>query len=290
MTQCLCKRWNASLLAVARSGNLDPGAVEGSRKSSAQIAARTTPAVVQLRWLDMTGASMAENHAGVLQGLDAPPGNGLVIEVHLDMMEAPVKFLQRLKACGFEDDPFLDFYPAEYRMHFTGRTRAPQSGLHQVLPRIEALIAQTIAEAQEASVRLYAESELVREIRHFSGEDVTRSLAALDGIALRKSRGTGAAKADVHVEFRSGTVPDEVRSLLLDRRFYWVRTPASQRFPSEEIATLQTSTFHDAQQVYDRLVAMPLPACTGIHLEQKLAMIPSHAALPMPGVVELIPD
>jgi hypothetical protein len=94
----------------------------------------------------------------------------------------------------------------------------------------------------------------------------------------------------VHVEFRAGTVPEDVRSLLHSRGFYWVRTPASQHFPSEEIATLQASVFNDARQVYDRLVAAPFPSCTGIHLEQKLAMIPSHPDLPMPGAMEMIAE
>src|SRR5271165_4617766 len=197
----------------------------------------------------------------------------MVIEVHLDIMDAPAAFFGRLNALGFEDDPLLDFYPPEYRFHYTGRTRAQQSEVHAVLPGIEELIAQIIKEAREADVRLYAESELVREIHHFRNEDLIRDISALDGIAFRKSSEAGLVKADVHVEFRSGTVPDEVRGLLLSRKFYWVRTPASERFPSEEIATLQASVFHDARQVYDRLVAAPLPACTGIHLEQKLAMI-----------------
>jgi hypothetical protein len=227
-------------------------------------------------------------HVGVLHGLVAPPGDGLIIEVHLDIMEAPAAFLRRLNALGFEDDPFLDFFPPQYHIHYTGRTRAPQSEIRTVLPAIEKLIGHIIQEAREADVKLYAESELVREIHHFDEDDSISDLSALDGIVLRKSRRAALAKADVHVEFRSGTVPDEVRTLLLDRNFYWVQTPASERFPSEEIATLQTTVFHDAQQVYDRLLAAPLPACTGVHLEQKLAMIPSHPNLPMPEVVELI--
>jgi hypothetical protein len=213
----------------------------------------------------------------------------MVIEVHLDIMEAPAAFFRRLSALGFEDDPFLDFYPPEYRFHYTGRTRASRSEFHAALPGIDALIAQTIDEAQKAGVRMYAECELVREIHHFDKGDLVRHLSALDGVALRKSREPDLVKADVHVEFQSGTVPDQVRALLLNGNFYWVRTPASEFFPSEEIATVQTSIFHDAQQIYNRLVAAPLPACTGIHLEQKLAMIPSHPGLPLPSAFEMIP-
>jgi len=72
--------------------------------------------------------------------------------------------------------------------------------------------------------------------------------------------------------------------------FYWVKTPSSERFPSEEIATIQTSTFHDASVVYSQLVARPLPACTGIHLEQKLAMVASHSNISMPETFEIAAD
>lgn len=220
----------------------------------------------------------------VLHGLVAPPGEGMVIEVHLDIMETSATFLRRLNDLGFEDDPFLDFFPPEYRFHYTGRTRAPQSEVHNVLPGINRLIAQVVAEAQAAGVKLYVECELVREIRHFEDDGAARGLSALQGFSFDGVHG-GETKADVHVEFQSGTVTDEVRALLVGKKFYWVRTPASERFPSEEIATLQTSVFHDAQLVYDRLVSKPLPACTGIHLEQKLAMIGSHPGLPLPEVV-----
>ncbi len=60
----------------------------------------------------------------LLHGLVVPLGDGMVIEVHLDIMDLNPAFLRRLNALGFEDDPFLDFYPPEYRFHYTGRTRA----------------------------------------------------------------------------------------------------------------------------------------------------------------------
>jgi hypothetical protein len=230
-----------------------------------------------------------ENHVGVLQGLVAPAGEGKVIEVHLDMMEASIAFLSRLNDLGFENDPFIDFYPPEYHFHYTGRTRALERDVRKILPTIEALVAETIEEARKADVKLYAEIELVRSIHHFDGGGSDSDLSGLDSIQFRKSGEAFLTKADVHVEFRSGTVPGQVRALLESRGFYWVRTPASQLFPSEEIATLQASVFNDALHVYDRLVAAPLPACTGIHLEQKLAMIPSNPDLPMPGAMEMIP-
>jgi hypothetical protein len=226
----------------------------------------------------------------MLHGIVAPPGDGMVIEVHLDIMEAPPAFLDRLCESGFEYDPFLEFYPAEYRCHYTGRTRAVPSDVANVLRDIRALTAQVIETAQAADVRMYVESELVRDIHHFPEDNSAHDLSALHDCSFRKTGQAGTAKADIHIEFRSGTVPCEVREFLLARDFYWVRTPSSERFPSEEIATLQTAAFDDAQRVYSRLVACPLPACTGIHLEQKLAMIASHPNLPMPAVVAVIRD
>lgn len=224
----------------------------------------------------------------LLHGIEAPPGEGMVIEVHLDMIQPTALFLERLRALGFGDDPFLDFYPPEYHFHFTGRTRALRNDLRAVIPAIEAATARVVQEARNAGVKLYAEIELVRDIHHFETQDSARGLSALDAVVFNQSPEPFQIKADIHVEFRSGTVPVEVRNLLADKGFYWVRTPESDRFPSEEIATVQTSVFEDARQVYSRLVAAPLPACTGIHLEQKLAMIPSHPGLPLPHPLELV--
>src|ERR1017187_8257959 len=142
-------------------------------------------------------------------------------------MDAPALFLRRLSALGFEDDPFLDFYPPEYHCHLTGRMRVLPHQVRVVLPSIDAVIAQAIKEARESGVRMYAESELVREIHHFGENDSARNLSALDGIVVGKCREVASVKAYVHVEFLSGTVTREVRELLLDRNFYWVRTPAS---------------------------------------------------------------
>ena len=186
----------------------------------------------------------------VLHGLDAPPGEGMVIEVHLDMIQPSASFLERLHSLGFEDDPFLDFYPPEYHFHFTGRSRALQSELRTVLPGIESLTAQVIQEARDSGVKLYAEIELVRDIQHFESDNAARNLSALEDVTFNLSPEPLQIKADIHVEFRAGTVPDTVRDLLLNKGFYWVRTPESERFPSEEIATAQTSAFEDARQVY----------------------------------------
>jgi hypothetical protein len=224
----------------------------------------------------------------LLNGVATPPGHGLVLEVHLDIMQAPAPFFERLGQLGFEDDPFLDFYPAGFHFHLTGRTRVKPDQLHEALPGIQALIAQVLNEARHSSVRMYAECELVRQIDHFTEASAPRGISALDHVFFGNTRTAGTAAADIHVEFRSGTLPKEVRDLLVDRNFYWVRTPASNTCPSEEIATVQTSAFMDARKVYDRFVAAPLPACTGIHLEQKIAMHRSFPDVPMPEVMDLL--
>jgi hypothetical protein len=222
----------------------------------------------------------------LLHGIVAPEGEGLVVEVHLDIMEVTTDFLKKLNRLGFENDPFLDFYPPGYYFHYTGRARVVERDLARELPAIDSLITQIIDEAREQHVKMYAECELVRDIRHFSDQASIRNLFALDCVTFETSSMAEPAKADIHVEFRSGAVPQAVRELLSARGFYWVRTPASDRFPSEEIATVQTSVFRHARQVYDRMVASPLPGCTGIHLEQKLTMRRSCPDVPLPPVME----
>jgi hypothetical protein len=223
----------------------------------------------------------------MLHGLEAPACEGMVVEVHLDIKQAPDRFLEGLRQCGFADDPFLDFYPPEYCFHYTGRTRATQSQLHKLLPGIQCLVEQIVHAARLAKIDMYAESELVREIKHFEEDGRRRDCRALEGIRLEKTRREQTAKADVHVEFRKGMVSAETRAVLTGHSFYWVSTPASDRFPAEEIATLQTADFQDALTIYKRLIAEPLPDCTGIHLEQKLAMVGSRPDLPMPQVYRL---
>ena len=78
-----------------------------------------------------------------------------------------------------------------------------------------------------------------------------------------------------------------MRTLLEANNFYWVRTPATRLFPSEDIATLQPSSYAEARLVYQALLASPLPACTGVHLEQKLSMLATHDDLPLPTVVDV---
>ena len=220
----------------------------------------------------------------LLHGNKAPPGRGMVVEVHLDIMQASTEFLMWLTKLGFEDDPFAEFYPAEYRFHYTGRTRIPRSTLRTELPAIRGVAEQVITAAREANVRMYVETELVRRIHHFDDGNQSVGLTVLDEFTFIQNKDVPNPKADIHVEFRSGTVPFAIRSAFQAKNFYWVKTPLTELFPSEEIATLQTSTFAEARQVFDRLLACPPPACTGVHLEQKLSMIPSFPDLPMPPV------
>jgi hypothetical protein len=223
----------------------------------------------------------------ILHGIDAPPGNGMVVEVHLDMMEAPQSFLDELVHLGFADDPFLDFFPQGYCFHYTGRARTLQKDLRALLPSITEVVESVLQKARAAGVQMYAESELVRDIKHFAPEEGAIDFTALNSFRFAESQTACAAKADIHVEFSAGTVPAEARTLLSNNHFYWVRTPASDRFPSEEIATLQATTFADASKLYESLVSKPLPGCTGIHLEQKLAIVQTHPQLPMPPVVSV---
>jgi len=97
----------------------------------------------------------------ILHGVEAPQCEGLVIEVHLDMMDAPAAFLNRLIACGFENDPFLDFYPPGFHFHYTGRTRSLPESVHVALPPINELIADVMKDARNSGVKMYAECELV---------------------------------------------------------------------------------------------------------------------------------
>ena len=144
-----------------------------------------------------------------------------------------------------------------------------------------------IAEAQAHEARLYLEVEIVREKTYFDG-DVGEMTDPLKNLVFSPSGVFGGAKADIHIEFPKGTVSEEVRKYLLRSCFYWVETPATELFGAEEIATLQLSEFGDAMKVYKAFVASPLPACTGIHLEQKLHMLASCEGLAMPEVICVI--
>ena len=57
----------------------------------------------------------------LLHGVSAPTGKGTVLEVHLDIQNALPAFGSWLEQIGFENDPFVVFYPPEYSGHMTGR-------------------------------------------------------------------------------------------------------------------------------------------------------------------------
>lgn len=224
----------------------------------------------------------------LLYGISPPVGEGIILEVHLDIQETDQSFISWLESVGFENDPFLIFHPPQYTHHMTGRTRCLSKDLHTILPGVHALVESVIAEAHAQGFNLYTEIELARETVHFSRRESLDINNVLDLMDFRQSGLYGGAKADVHVEFENGTVPEAVREYLLDKKFYWVSTPQTQNFPSEEIATLQTTTYQGGKKIFELLVANPLPFCTGIHLEQKLSMKTTDPKLPMPEVIEVV--
>lgn len=223
----------------------------------------------------------------LLHGILAPVGEGTILEVHLDVQDTTSSFNNWLEGVGFENDPFVIFHPPQYNHHLTGRMRVSPKNLSTVLPKIDTLVTSVISKAQSRGINLYAEVELARETMYFPKLDSSLVNGVLDGLTFRLSGQCGGAKADVHVEFKSGTVSHEVRGYLSRKHFYWVSTPPTVHFPAEEIATLQTLTWQGAKKVYDILCNHPLPDCTGIHLEQKLSMKTTRADLPMPEVIEV---
>ncbi|RJQ29762.1 hypothetical protein C4571_00610 [Candidatus Parcubacteria bacterium] len=223
----------------------------------------------------------------LLHGITAPAGEGTVLEVHLDLERTTPVFDSWLGSVGFEGDPFTIFYPAWCTRHMTGRMRTRKEDLAIILPEVNALIANAMKEAKSHGIDLYSEVELVRDIKRFSPPESRHSDAVLDSLCFSSTGRFGTAKADVHVEFPSGEVSPEVREYLTGKKFYWVATPPSAHFPAEEIATLQTSTYKAAEEVYRLLSAKPLRGCTAIHLEQKLSMAATRAGLPMPETIEV---
>ena len=242
----------------------------------------------RLCWLSNTPVGVIRILKKLLHGVVVPPGDGMVVEVHLDIMDAPIEFLRKLRGMGFENDPFVEFFPPQYKLHYTGRARATKRHIRELLNNVDVLTRHLIHEARVVKTRMYVEIELVREIRRLGRLGNPCSVSGLSDFKFQEALLASSIRADVHVEFQTGTVSEEVREFLQNKLFYWVRTPKTQCFPSEEIATLQTSTFGDASKVFKRLLKYPLPACTGLHLEQKLAMIPTHPDLPMPRAVEVL--
>src|SRR5262245_35285526 len=103
----------------------------------------------------------------LLHGIKAPEGNGIILEVHLDIQKAPGLFLDWVKSKGFENDPFVIFYPPQYLHHMTGRTRLLPKQLSETSPRVEMLVEEVVNQARLQGVRLYTETELARETVRF---------------------------------------------------------------------------------------------------------------------------
>jgi len=220
-------------------------------------------------------------------GICAPQGRGLILEVHVDVRgKSRPDFISWLSARGFEEDPFSVFYPEGYVDHLTGRIRVPQKQLHRVLDKLNVTVSEVIEEARSRKIDLYTETEIVRQTTLFTALQDSFS-PVLDSLSFKRSGLFGGAKADVHVEFPSGKVPSAVRNYLMEKYFYWVATPRTKYFPSEEIATLQTSCYGMAVEVFEILATSPLPGCTAIHLEQKLSMEATRSNLLMPEVIKI---
>jgi hypothetical protein len=221
-----------------------------------------------------------------LEGIK-PSGNGTVVEVHADLQRTDPDFIAWLSAMGFQDDPFTVFHPQGYVQHMTGRLRYPASQLRAVLPDVHALIDRVIEQGRELNFPLYLELELVRGIARFEPSVTAHRSKGeiLPHFHFSRTGTFGAAKADIHVEFRHGTVTTEVHQSLLDKEFYWVGTPSTEHFPAEDIATLQTARYDSARAVYQALILDPPVGCTAIHLEQKLSMRATSSDLAMPEVI-----
>jgi hypothetical protein len=231
----------------------------------------------------------------LLHGLTAPEGRGDVVEVHLDMQNPTPAFQAWLYSLGFQDDPFERFFPKNYTDHATGRTRAlpkqpagsddANRELRVVLPEIRALVDVVVAEAQFQGILLYAEVEIVRGKVSIPLNAPRAFDSPLDSLNFAKTGKFGGALADIHVKFAAGAVPEEVRSYLLSKHFYWVSIAANSASPAKEVATLQTAELGSAMEVYRLLLESPLPSCNAIQLEQKLAMKPTALGIPMPEVI-----
>ena len=222
-----------------------------------------------------------------LFGLAPSNSTGSILEVHLDIQNHNANFDNMLSAHGFENDPFEVFFPAGYQEHRTGRILVPKKEITIVLPKIRALVEHVIIEAKHHEVELYAEIEIVRGRHRFLNNDSSIEDEILDHVELHHTNQFGGADADIHLEFLDGTVSPRVRSYLESKGFYWVKTPPTKLFPSEEIATLQTEFLGDAKRIFNLLIESPFKLATCIHLEQKLGMIATRADLLMPQVIRV---
>lgn len=221
-----------------------------------------------------------------LNGIVPPASAGEVLEVHVDLAAFNPNIQNILEGFGFETDPFVEFWPAGYVAHYTGRTKVGPKQLQLQKMLVEALAREIAAVGVAENCPMYVEVELVRSASRFA-ETGIHFEPTLDQFDFSGTGRMGGAAADIHVEFLAGSVSKEVREYLLAKNFYWVSTPAGAHYPAEDIATLQTQTFVSAQRVFTALIETPFPGCTAVHLEQKLGMYPSHPELCMPEVIQV---
>ena len=222
-----------------------------------------------------------------LRGVKRPVGDGVLLEIHIDLVRTTQDFSFYLENLGFEDDPFTVFWPEGFAHHMTGRQRCLSQSLKSTLVEAGAFIEKCIQVGREAGLDFYVEVELARETRRFEPESSAPMEGVLDEMRFNPTGTFGNAKGDVHVEFPSGMVTEETRRYLTSKTFYWVTTLETSEFPAEEIATLQTSTYEAARRVYRKLTERPLENCKTVHLEQKLLMAATRPDLPMPETIDV---
>jgi hypothetical protein len=221
----------------------------------------------------------------LLNGIHAPLRPGMIVEMHIDLINPSPDFITHLNNLGFEDDPFEIFHPDVFTAHMTGRTRSDKTHLAKTLNQLLQL-GWDIHQRGHREVDFYIELEVVRETMSFEPMN-GKLVPCLDNFSFVRTGVCGKATADIHVEFPAGQVPPKVRGYLEEKKFYWVSTPSTPNFGPEEIATLQAGTYHSAVFVYRALCKTALPGCTGIHLEQKFGTLASRDDLPMPEVISI---
>ena len=221
-------------------------------------------------------------------GLEAPSGEGYVVEAHLDIWRSAGLESWLEQEFGFEADPFSVFYPKGYEHHMTGRLRVSQKDLRETKANILMSLNKIMHRARTINAPMYAEVEIEREVARFT-KNSNRSFnpGALAGFAYEPTGKYGEARVDIHLCFDPAKVTTEMEIFFLTDSWYWVETPATRLFDAEKIATLQAEGYHSALQVYQGLSSAELPGLLSQHLEQKLAMIKSHEWLPTPQVIRI---
>lgn len=205
----------------------------------------------------------------------------ITIEAHVDVCAVNPLLEGLLFTQGFEPDPFLVFYPTGYQGHYTGRFKTDKKSLKTEVALIRKCLSELGNQLTEMGIRGYIELEIVSSFSKITSDKMMTAPLA----EFTFTRGIrGGARCDIHLEFLTATVIPEVRSYLEDRAFYWVKTPVTPYFPSEEIATLQVTSLSMGQKIFTELLRHPLPGSRACHLEQKVCMYPVLGATMPAGV------